>query len=204
MRRRYGLIDVGSDFQTFISRDTTFGNFCRIGGPVYIADSTISDYTYVEIGARITAASVGKFCSIAPYAFVGQPEHPTTGFVSTHPIFYRSIPALGYDFVEGGAHQEVKRTGIGNDVWIGAGAVVRSGLTVGDGVVVGAGAVVTKDLDPYTIYAGVPARPIRRRFDDDTIAFLREFRWWDRGDDWLQSHAREMQDVRRLKDSHSA
>ena len=68
---------------------------------------------------------------------------------------------------------------VGSDVWIGYEAVILSGVTIGDGAIIGARAVVTRDVPPYTIVGGVPARPIRRRFDDDTIARLVKLRWWD-------------------------
>ena len=199
LRRRHGLVALGPDFDYQIADNVVFGERCRLGGPVYIAGSSIGEYTYIEMGSRISAADIGKFCSIAPYALIGLAEHPTTGFVSTHPIFYRDLPQFGYDLVEEGSHQEMARTQVGNDVWIGAGVCVRGGVTIGDGAVIGAGAVVTSDVLPYTICAGVPARPIRRRFDAETISFLLELRWWDRGMSWLSEHVRGMQDVERLK-----
>ena len=199
LRQQHGLLALGSDFDFQIADNVVFGYRCRLGGPSYISGSSIGDYTYIEMGSRISAADVGKFCSIAPYVLIGLAEHPTQGFVSTHPMFYRDLPQFGYDLVEDGNHEELVRTHIGNDVWIGAGACVRAGVTIGDGAVIGAGAVVTSDVPPYTICAGVPARPIRRRFDEETISFLLELRWWDRGVTWLSENIQGMQDVERLQ-----
>jgi carbonic anhydrase/acetyltransferase-like protein (isoleucine patch superfamily) len=81
-------------------------------------------------------------------------------------------------------------------VWIGVGATVLDGLRIGDGAIVGAGAVVVKDIEPYAIYGGVPARLIRRRFSDDDIELLLGFRWWDRDEDWLRSHLEALHDIK--------
>jgi acetyltransferase-like isoleucine patch superfamily enzyme len=195
LRRRHGISALGPDFGFEIADNVRFGRGCRLGGPVYIAGSSIGDQTYVELGCRISAADVGSHCSIAPYALIGLAEHPTRGFVSTHPRFYRHIPALGWSLVDADRHQEMTRTTVGHDVWVGAGAVIRSGVTIGHGAVIGAGSVVTSDVAPYTIVGGVPAREIRRRFDDDTVEFLLRTRWWDRGEAWLRANADAMGDV---------
>jgi acetyltransferase-like isoleucine patch superfamily enzyme len=194
LRRRYGLAGLGEEFGYQIANDVTFGTDCRLGGPAYIISSAIGDHTYIEMGCRISHARVGRFCSIAPYALIGLAEHPTES-VSTHPMFYRHIPILGYDLVDEDVHAEMRPTSIGNDVWIGAGAVVRGGVTVGDGAVIGAGAVVTSDVPPYAVYGGVPARLIRFRFEKETISALLELRWWDRDLGWLQRRASLMHDV---------
>lgn len=200
LQRAHGLASLGDDFDYRIPANTSFGRGCRLGGPVYIAGSTIGDFTYIEVGTRISAADVGRFCSIAPYAMIGLAEHPVERFVSTHPIFYRRMPALSYDLVDRDHHQEISRTRIGNDVWIGAHACVRGGLEIGDGAVIGAGAVVTRDVPPYAIYAGVPARLVRYRFDPATIEFLLAFKWWERDLDWLREHIDELHDVERFVD----
>lgn len=198
LRRRHGLVSLGSDLDYHITENSVIGEGCRLGGPVFIAGSTIGDHTYVEVGCRISATDVGRFCSIAPNAMIGLAEHPLDGFVSTHPLLYRHIPSLGYDLVERDHHREMARTRIGNDVWIGANACVRGGLTIGDGAVIGAGAVVTRDVAPYTVCAGVPARQLRTRFSPDVIEFLLEFRWWERDLEWLRQHVAEMHDVTAL------
>jgi acetyltransferase-like isoleucine patch superfamily enzyme len=195
LRRRHRLSALGSDFDYFIASNNTFGSGCRLGGPVYISGSDIGDYTYIEVGCRISAADIGKFCSIAPYSLVGLAEHPTKKFVSTHPIFYRCLPTYGYNLVESDKHREITRTRIGNDVWIGAGVCIKGGVTLGDGAVIGAGAVVTGDVPAYAVYGGVPARLIRYRFDEETISFLLEFKWWNYDLEWLRLHISELQDI---------
>ena len=195
LRRKYGFTDVGSDFDYFIAANNKFGKGCRLGGPVYISGSEIGDHTYIEVGCRISAANIGKFCAIAPYSLVGLAEHPTRKFVSTHPMFYRHIPEFGYDLVDNDKHQEITRTYIGNDVWIGAGVCVRGGVKVGDGAVIGAGAVVTGDIPPYAVYGGVPARLIGYRFEPEQISFLLRFQWWERDIEWLKANTDKLQDI---------
>ncbi len=194
LKRRFGLRTLGSDADYWIADNTTFEPDCRLGGPVFIAGSSVGAFTYIEVGSRISRSSIGRFCSIAPYCIVGLAEHPTN-YVSTHPIFYRQIPDLGYDLVAEDFHEELTETKIGSDVWLGVGAIVKGGVTIGHGAIVGAGAVVTKDVPPYAIVGGVPAQVIRYRFDEQTIAALMDSLWWEHDLEWLREHSSQMRDT---------
>ena len=136
-------------------------------------------YHYPINGDRLI---IGKFCSIACGAkFIFNAANHALGSLSTYPfpIFFEEwgLPTDCASIAE--AWDNHGSITIGNDVWIGYEAVILSGVTIGDGAIIGARAVVTRDIPPYTIAAGVPAKPIRRRFDVETIARLEELRWWD-------------------------
>ncbi|WP_318012409.1 CatB-related O-acetyltransferase [Mesorhizobium sp. BR1-1-4] len=125
---------------------------------------------------------IGAFCSIAPEVmFLGRAKHPTH-LVSTFPFEF----AMTKDAPFGDLSVEGP-TVIGNDVWIGLRAVIMPGIKIGDGAIVGAGSIVTKDVPPYAIVAGNPARLLRYRFTDDQIASLLAIRWWDWSDDRLEA-----------------
>lgn len=123
---------------------------------------------------------IGKFCSIACGAkFIFTGANHSLKSLSTYPfpIFFEEWDLDVKNITD--AWDNKGNIIIGNDVWIGYEAVILSGVTIGDGAVIGTHAVVTKDVPPYTIVGGVPAKPIRRRFDDATIAKLLELKWWD-------------------------
>jgi len=145
----------------------------------------IGDYTYGrpkllswdEEGTRL---KIGKFCSISEEVIILLGGNHHTEWVTTYPFmgFADEWP----EAKDIGGHPRTKSKGdviIGNDVWIGYGAMIMSGVTIGDGAVIGARALVTRDVEPYSIVAGNPARLVRKRFDEQTIQMLMEIRWWD-------------------------
>jgi acetyltransferase-like isoleucine patch superfamily enzyme len=156
--------------------------------------STIGRHTYVGARSTVIHANVGRFCSIGVDCHIGGGRHPTH-FVSTHPIFYSPAGHTGPSFADRSYYQEHLPVRIGHDVWIGGAASVLDGVEIGDGAVIGAGAVVTRPVESYSIVAGVPARLVRKRFDDETIRALGELRWWERDDAWLRAHFLELHDV---------
>ena len=143
----------------------------------YILRSKIGNYTYTGIGTMILSAIIGKFCSISWNVSIGGENHDYNK-VTTHPLWRfhaMDTGCLNYSI----NYDNQEECVIGNDVWIASNAIILRGLKVGDGAVIGAGAVVTKDVDPYSIVAGVPAKMIGMRFDEDTISMLQKIQWWN-------------------------
>ena len=152
-------------------------------------DSIIGRYSYVGYDCEILHCSIGAFCSIANGVVIGGAQHPLQ-WISTSPVFYNEAGGTGLHL--GSLHvPSTPLTFIGNDVWIGSRAIVLAGVSVGNGAVIGAGAVVTKDVPPYAIVAGVPARVIRYRFTKDEIEMIEKTEWWNTSDKYLRTCAVE-------------
>lgn len=156
------------------------GSWTDIGPRVDISESEIGDYTYFAGDASAIYAKIGKYCSIASHVRINPGNHPM-GRVMQHHLTYRRIK-YGLGAADDEAFFDWRRADaveIGHDVWLGHGVVVMAGVKIGTGCAVGSGAVVTKDLPPYSVAVGVPARVIRKRFDHDTIEKLLKSQWWD-------------------------
>ena len=155
--------------------------------------STIQKYTYINDHCWIIKSTIGSFCSIASNVMIGGGKHPLN-FVSTSPVFYSKRNSLKICFVEVN-FEEYEKTIIGNDVWIGANVFIKGGVNVGHGAVIGAHAVVTKDIEPYAIVVGNPAKMVKKRFDDATIQKLLKSKWWDYSDELLKERAYKFDNV---------
>ena len=132
---------------------------------------------------------IGRFCSIAcgaRFLFTAGNHRMQSLSNYTFPVFFDEWGMEGKDLAS--AWDNKGDIVIGNDVWIGYEAVILSGVHIGDGAVIGTRAVVTKDVPPYTVVGGVPAKPIRRRFDDSTVEKLLKLRWWDRDEAWIREN----------------
>lgn len=148
-------------------------------------------YHYPVNGDKL---KIGKFCSIACSAkFLFTSANHTLRSLSTYPfpIFFEEWELDAKNICE--AWDNKGDIVIGNDVWIGFEAVILSGVTIGDGAIIGTRAVVTKDVPPYTIVGGIPAKPIRKRFDDETIAQLEALNWWDWDEETIRNNISAIQ-----------
>ncbi|SHG91144.1 hypothetical protein SAMN05444003_1518 [Cognatiyoonia sediminum] len=160
--------------------DSSFGSFVEIGRGSRIAHSSFDDYSYCDRYADVANAKIGKFANIAAFSRIGATDHPLHT-ASLHHFLYRSDDywddvGCDADFF---AHRKSRISVIGHDTWIGAGAMIKPEVTLGDGAVVAAGAVVTKDVDPFTIVAGTPAKALRLRQPREIADRLIALAWWD-------------------------
>ncbi|MBN8944183.1 MAG: chloramphenicol acetyltransferase [Rhizobiales bacterium] len=168
-----------------IIRNSRFGAYTEVGARTVISETVMGDYSYIVQDGQIDMSEIGKFCSIASHVRINPGNHPTERASQSH-FLYRASRYFDGEPDEAGFFdwRRAHAVTIGHDVWIGHGGVVLAGRTVGTGAVVAAGAIVTKDVAPYTIVGGNPARVIRRRFDEAVAERLQALAWWD----W--SHAR--------------
>jgi phosphonate metabolism protein (transferase hexapeptide repeat family) len=165
---------------TAMVKEATLGAWTAVGARTLIQETVLGDYSYVTNDCDIIYSQIGKFCSIASHVRINPGNHPLWR-AALHHFTYRSRSydfhsEDDYDFFDWRRSYPVV---VGDDVWIGHGAILLPGVKIGTGAVVGAGAVVTKDVRPFTIVAGVPAKPLRRRVPPEVEAAFMRIRWWD-------------------------
>lgn len=173
------LGDQPSIHRTASVRATTFGRFCEVGARTKVAESSFGDYAYVVNDSDIIYTTVGKFCSIAAHTRINPGNHPLERVALSHFTYRSSAYGMGQDDPAFFDWRRSFRCVMGNDVWIGHGAIVLPGVKLGNGAAVGAGAVVTKDVPPFAIVVGNPAKILRYRFTPEIIAALERIAWWD-------------------------
>lgn len=177
--------------------DCAFGAYVEIGKGSRVAHSVLGDYSYCDRYADIANAQIGKFSNIAAFSRIGATDHPLHT-AACHHFLYRSDDYWD-DTARDGAffdHRKSRIAFIGHDTWIGAGAMIKPEVTLGHGAVVAAGAVVTKDVDPYTVVAGTPAKTLRFRQPRAIADRLIALAWWDWPHALLQA---ALQDFRSLE-----
>ena len=165
-------------------RDSRIHKISKMESGSHVVNSAMDRHSFCGYDCVILNTDIGSFCSIANNVSIGASRHPME-WVSMSPVFYEGRDSVKAKFSKH-SRDRVKRTSIGNDVWIGERAMIKQGIKIGYGAVIGMGSVVTKDIDDYNIIAGCPTKVIRKKFDGKVIEELISLRWWDWDDDHIR------------------
>lgn len=178
---RWKYAHKGARIDSHVSiRNTLLSEYGNISHHAQLENTEIGCRSSIGRYSKVRDSRIGKYCSISWDVTIGAVSHPLT-HPSSHAFWYRSQ----FGIVDKDEHFPKRVVNIGNDVWIGCGAVIMPGLSIGDGAVVGSNAVVTNDVAPYTIVVGAPAKPIKKRFNESTITQISSLKWWDWPDEKL-------------------
>lgn len=187
--------------RAYADRKSVFEGNNNLGMDTFLSDTVLGYGSYVSDFSKIFNTKIGRFTSIGQNVCTAIGKHPLSENISTSPSFFSINPRNRlrlveeqtfdeYVFLEGSKYS----IEIGNDVWIGNNVVILQGVKIADGAIIGAGAVVTKDVEPYAICIGNPAKCIRYRFEQEEIEKLLQIKWWNREVEWLRAHAKEFHD----------
>ena len=193
-RLRLRAKDVHISHSAYFNHHTVFGGHNGIGEKSSVSEAVIGRYTYIDANCYLCDSTIGSFTSIAHDVKIEKWTHPSRGFISTSPVFYSSRNQCGKTFANKQLfNEELTIDGrsclIGNDVWIGCGVTIIGGVTIGDGAIVAAEALVNRNVPPYAVVGGVPAKVIRYIYPANRIKELLELQWWNKPDDWLEANS---------------
>lgn len=192
---------------TYVNKGTVLRGRNFIGKGTTLTNTDMGFGSYISVNGDLSNAKVGKYCSIGPNLSSVGGNHPVKEFVSVHPAFYAVNNGSGFTYLDrnetASLYEENKYIDmekgyfyeIGNDVWIGANVSICQGVRIGDGAVIGANALVNRDVEPYAIYAGIPAKKIGMRFSDEKISKLLEMKWWDKDESWIKENALSFRNI---------
>lgn len=173
-------------------------DYVSIFDNVVLYNSNIGSYSYVQESSVLNNCEVGRFCSIAPNVVVAPGKH-NPEYTSTSALFFTDHPKLPITF-KSADYSANEKVFIGNDVWVGLNAVILDGVRIGDGAIIAAGSVVTKNVEPYSIVGGVPAKHIRYRFSKEDIDFLLANKWWNNEKTWFDENRALLTNLEKYKE----
>lgn len=168
-------------------------NTSKICAGTQLVNVSMGKYSDIGYDCTIINTKIGAFCSFGSNINIGGASHTIT-WVSTSPVFNENLDHLKKKF----SHHKFKyltQTVIGNDIWIGDRAMIKAGVIIGDGAIIGMNSVVTKDIPPYEIWAGNPAKMIKKRFEDKYIQALLKIKWWEKDDKTIKIMAESFNDI---------
>lgn len=200
MGLRYLCAKIIKKIQPSAVKSVEFEKPCAVEGGCTVIDSKFGRYSYCGYDCKIYNCEIGRFTSIADNVTIGLSSHPLQ-WVSTSPAFYRGKDSIPKDLAQLDYDPSPAKTVIGNDVWIGQGVTISAGVTVGDGAVLATDSVVTKDVAPYTIVGGVPAKPIKMRFSEELASRMLTSVWWERDPKLLKKLSHLMNDPEKFLDA---
>jgi len=175
--------------------DSKLGVYTAVGPRCSLLESSLGDYSHLVSDVIVAYTQIGKFCAIAAQSRINPGNHPMWRAAQHHFTYMSSMYGMAEDDQSVFDWRRENQVVIGHDVWVGHGAVIMPGVTIGTGCVIGAGAVVTKDVDPYMIAVGVPAKPLKSRFDTKTVEGLMQIAWWDWAHDRLREHLMDFRNL---------
>ena len=168
--------------------NSSFGRYNIIGSHCVVSNCILGDFSYINSYSYILYTTIGRYCSIGPNVKMAPGKHPTSIFVSTHPVTFNNQGNLLKNYCTEQKFKNHQSVTLGNDVWIGANAIIIDGINIANGAVIAANSVVVKDVGAYEVVGGNPAKLIKKRFDDVQIKYLQETAWWNNDEAWVQSN----------------
>ncbi len=194
---------------SYFNEKTVFEGCNLMAEGAQLTDSVIGYASYLGRESKMNRVKIGRYSAIGPYVSNIVGTHPAHRFVSIHPSFYSLLKQVGFTYAKEQMFEEYAYADkekqflnvIGSDVWIGQSAMLMQGVTIGDGAIVAAGALVNRNVPPYAIVGGVPAKVIGWRFEEGDRKFLQELKWWEKEEEWIREHAKWFHDIEVLKEN---
>ena len=190
-------------FYSYLNSKTIFEGNNKICENSVVSSSYLGFASYLGANCSLGNCIIGRYCSIGSNVKLISSLHPTSIFVSTHPAFFSKAKQAGFTYVDKNLFDEHKYVDrkkhisviIGNDVWIGNNVTILGGIRINDGAIIATGAVVSKDVKPFEIVGGVPAKHIKFRFNSEEIFFLNKIKWWNKSENWIRENVDLFKDI---------